>query len=478
MGGIRNIIILLIITAVQPDLTAQNLYNYRPHPVSTRVFDETAPVLTREGMVYSTNQPYSTIANQEDEFGNFLDLYISVEDENGKWSKGKVYSEKLRFPQHDGIATFNFNEDLIFFTRNKEMPAPLGFRALLTGKRKVKNPELGLFFATRSDQEWGEVQEFPHDESDNIHPCLSPMADLLYFASNRPGGFGGYDLYVSTYMNGIWTEPENLGPVVNSASNELYPYLHSSGRLYFSSDGHDNNIGGYDIFYTDFFNSRWFSPVKLSAPFNSGLNDFTYYADDNFETGFFTTNRRGSLDIYTFKINLPNFDVCKQQVEDNFCYIFYEENTVSLDSNLYLYEWDLGNGTRIRAVEAEHCYAGPGDYLVKLNVVDKLTGIVAFNQAEYLVEVRKVIQPFITCQDTVSVNEEFQLHGLDSYLGEETPGEYYWDYGDGQKDIGATVRHAFNSPGSYKIKLGIIADSDDPETAQRFCTYKTIIITE
>ena len=451
---------------------------YKLHPVSTSAYDEVAPVLTREGMVYTTNRPTSTVANEGDAYGNFLDLYISTQKEDKSWERGKIYSTNLKYPLHDGIASFNFNEDLIFFTRTRETPPPLGLIGMLTGKRKVRNPELGLFYATHTGTEWENITEYPHNIGDNIHPCVSPMGDKLYFSSNRPGGFGGFDLYVSNKENGNWSEPQNLGPVINSSGNELYPYLHSTGRLYFSSDGHDNRIGGYDIFYSDYFNHRWFTPIKMGTPYNSGLNDFTYYADENFENGLFSSNRRGSLDIFTFKVDFPTFEVCKQQVQDNFCYIFFEENTVSLDTSLYLYEWDLGDKTKIRSIEAEHCYAGPGDYLVSLNVVDKLTGIVAFSQAEYLVEVRRVIQPVVTCPDTLALNQEYQMHGITSYLGDATPGEYYWDFSDGQKDMGATVRHRFNSPGTYRIKLGIIEESDTPETARRFCSYKTIVVKE
>lgn len=479
MGRTKNIVLIVfLLEIVALSMQAQSLYEYKPHPVSTRIYDELAPVMTREGLIYTTNKPSNTLTNSTDAQGQFpSDIYVTVKDEDGKWSTGEVYSEKLQFPQHDAVASFNLNEDLVFFTRSQESLPSKGIRAIFTGKITTQNPNSGLFFATRETEEWGEVQEFQHNEEMTIHPSLNSFGDKLYFSSNREGGFGGYDLYVSEYVNGDWTSPKNLGPVVNSSGDEIYPFLHSSGRLYFSSTGHDNNVGGFDIFYTDFFNNRWFPPVKLGSPFNSGLNDYTYYADANFETGFFTSNRRGSKDIFTFTLTLPSFEYCKQQVKDNFCYIFYEENTVSLDSSLYMYEWDLGDNTKVRATEAEHCYEGPGDYLVQLNVVDKLTGIVAFNQAEYLVEVRKVIQPFITVPDTISVNEEIQLHGLESYLGDAEPGEYYWDFG-GEKDVGATVRHTFVTPGTYKVKLGIIEETENPETAERFCSYTTIVVEE
>lgn len=455
---------------------AQNPYTYKPVPVSTRNFDEIAPVLTKEGLVYTTNQPLNTLSSETDASGNeFFNLFLARK-ENEEWQKGKQFSEQLSFPLHNGMATFNSEENLVIFTRSKDAPPPIGVSAIFTGKRRVSNPELGLYYSTKTDTTWAPAMEFPFDESNNMTPCLDSAGNVLYFSSDRPGGFGGYDIYVSRFQNGSWTVPRNLGPVVNTSSNEVYPFLHPTGRLYFSSAGHDNSIGGYDIFYTDFFNNRWYRPVKLGTPFNSGLNDYTYYSDETYQTGFFSSNRRGSFDIFSFELTFPTFEYCKQQVLDNFCYIFFEENTISLDSTLYLYEWDLGDGTKVRAVEAEHCYAGPGDFLVKLNVVDKLTGIVAFSQAEYLVEVRKVIQPFITSPDTIWVQQEATFEATDSYLGDAVPGEYFWDFGYGEKDMGANVNHLFNSPGEYQVKLGIIEESDEPDSARRFCSYKTIVV--
>jgi hypothetical protein len=474
----KYILLFAVIGTSVLGLDAQNPYKYELHPVSTQNFDELSPVITREGMIYTTNQPLNTLSSETDTEGHeFYNLFFS-EMEDGEWKKGRQYSEELSFPLHDGMASLNFNEDLIFFTRSKDAPSSLGISAIFTGRRRVETPELGLFYASRTDSIWGEVQEFPYNEGNNITPCLNAMGTILYFASDRPGGFGGYDIYVSRFENGSWTVPRNLGPVVNSSANDSYPFLHPSGRLYFSSAGHDNNVGGYDIFYTDFFNDRWYKPVKLGAPFNSIFNDYTYFSDEDYRTGYFSSQRRRSFDIYSFEVTYPTFEVCKQQVEDNFCYVFYEENTITLDSSLYMYEWDLGDENRVRATEAEHCYAGPGDYLVQLNVVDKLTGIVAFSQAEYLVEVRKVIQPYISAPDSVWVGQEVQLGASESYLGDTQAGEYYWDFGDGEKDIGAIIQHTFSSPGIYQVKLGIIEDSEDPETARRFCSYKKIVVEE
>lgn len=474
----KSLIPLSILYFIFFDGAGQNHYDYKYHPVSTRVYDEVAPVLIEGGMVYSCNKPYTTITNQKDEHGYFLDLYFSERNEDGKWERSRIFSENLRFPQHDGMASFNFSQNLVFFTRTKESPDPIGVRSFFTGRRQVKNPDLGLYFSEKNEEDWGNPREFPYNESNSIHPCLSPMGDMLYFSSDREGGFGGYDIYVSHSMNGVWGEPRNLGPVINSSGDEIFPWLHSSGRLYFSSDAFDNGAGGFDIFYSDLYKNRWYKPVKLPTPFNSGLNDFTFYADDDLKTGFFSSNRRGSLDIFSFELNLPTFDICKKQVEDVFCYLFYEKNTVSLDTSLYLYEWNLGDDTKIRAKEAEHCYAGPGDYIISLNVVDKLTGEVAFNQAEYLIEARKTVQPYISCPDSVKIDVEVQMDGLESWLGQDTPAGYYWDFGDGTMETGPAVLHSYKSPGRFRVRLGILSEAEDPEDVNRYCSYKTIVVFE
>lgn len=131
----------------------------------------------------------------------------------------------------------------------------------------------------------------------------------LLFASNRPGGRGGMDLWVSEYK-GTWKTPKNLGKTINTPGNELTPFYRTdSNELFFSSDWH-YNMGGLDIFKsTGSFPSSFTSPVNLGIPFNSPLNDL-YYTVDHDENGFLTSSRAGSItekdapccnDIYEFE---------------------------------------------------------------------------------------------------------------------------------------------------------------------------------
>lgn len=142
--------------------------------------------------------------------------------------------------------------------------------------------------------------------------CLSPDGNVLYFVSERPGGFGRADIYKSDRAGrNEWGKPENLGPAVNSAYDEGAPFMAPDGRtLFFSSDGH-NSMGGYDIFKTSMNDSgKWNVPVNLGYPINTVNNEkgFTITADAR--TAYFSSDRKGGTgrrDIYI--VDLSNYSV-------------------------------------------------------------------------------------------------------------------------------------------------------------------------
>ena len=116
------------------------------------------------------------------------------------------------------------------------------------------------------------------------------MAKYLFFASDKPGGYGGTDLYYSRMKDSRWEDPVNLGPVINTKGNESYPFLNSEGELFFSSDGHPG-LGGKDIFFSLLTDSAWQQPVRLDPPVNSESDDFGLVTDNLMKSGYFSTNR-------------------------------------------------------------------------------------------------------------------------------------------------------------------------------------------
>ncbi|MBL3655301.1 OmpA family protein [Fulvivirga sediminis] len=136
---------------------------------------------------------------------------------------------------------------------------------------------------------------------------ITPDGKTIYFASDRPGGYGGLDIYKATLGdNGEWGAPVNLGPEVNSKYNEDAPFIHpDQWTLFFTSDGH-NTMGGRDIFVTRLFNDEWTAPENMGYPINTTANDnyFTLTADGR--KGYFSSDRKGGAggqDIYS--IDMP-----------------------------------------------------------------------------------------------------------------------------------------------------------------------------
>lgn len=162
-----------------------------------------------------------------------------------------------------------------------------------------------------------------NSSSDEIAASLSAEGDQIYFASNRPGGLGGIDLYMSKKQpNGTWSLPINLGPAVNSALDEDFPNIAPDGKtLYFSSKGH-TSMGGYDIFKANFDeeNQKWENAKNIGYPVNTTGDDMNFRASSNARYGYISairSNGMGDYDIYRVVFNdiEPELTVLKGSIQ-------------------------------------------------------------------------------------------------------------------------------------------------------------------
>lgn len=229
-------------------------------------------------------------------------IYQSRRDEEGVLKAADPFAEELTTPYHEGPLTFNQTNSKLYFSRNNFIDG----KEIQASDGKVKQKILS---ADQAGGQWSNVQELPFNDNEHnyIHPAISVDEDVLYFASDRPGGFGGTDIWKVEKVGSSWGEPINLGPGVNTADTEGFPFIHADGTLFFSSKGH-GSTGGFDVFFAKQYNGQFSSPVNLGSKFNTGSDDFGFIIDRDKKNGYLSSNRdggQGQDDIYSFFIDEP-----------------------------------------------------------------------------------------------------------------------------------------------------------------------------
>lgn len=268
-------------------------------------FDDFGAAFYKDGLIFASERDRGAAIKREHTWTGypFLDLYFVDMKEKGDnliFGRPEKFTKDINSKYHDATVSLSKDQSQIYFTRNN-------YKDGKTGKDDQGIIRLKVYSAkTKGNDGWSDEESLPFnsDEYSVAHPALSADGTKLYFASDMPGGFGGMDLYVSEQENGRWGPPMNLGPKINTEGNEIFPFIHSSGRLYFSSNGHIG-LGGLDIFYVeDKGNSEWSDPENLGFPVNTKSDDFGFVLNDEGSKGFLSSDREGGAgrdDIYSFK---------------------------------------------------------------------------------------------------------------------------------------------------------------------------------
>lgn len=250
----------------------------------------------------------------------FLDLYTIEKNQNGLYSEPKLLGQPITTKWHEGSASFDRQTDRLYFTRTS-----LSENQLETDQQGVVNIEIYSAYLT-PDNTWDQVVpfEFNNKEYSIAQPAISADGTQLYFVSDMPGGLGGADLYLSTLVDGKWSEPVNLGPPVNTQSHEKNPYVDPNGNLYFASTGH-LGLGGMDIYRAKPNPKGFEQPENLGFPINTRFDDFCFtFEDDSLQTFLFASNREGGKgedDIYQgapkiIPISIAAYVTTKESLKD------------------------------------------------------------------------------------------------------------------------------------------------------------------
>ena len=223
------------------------------------------------------------------------DIYCLKKDEKGHWKSPEAAEGELNSEWDEGAACFTEDGNTMYFTVCRSDP---------------QYPRMAeIWTSTRNDAKWGKPQALKITAdtlSSYAHPALSPDGKWLYFVSDMPGGYGGYDLWRASVVGGHGVGAvENLGPEINTPGNEMFPAFRPSGELYFSSDGREPNLGGLDLYRAkeDTLTKHW-EVLHLPYPMNSNGDDFGITFEGLHNRGFFSSNRasagRGWDKIYSF----------------------------------------------------------------------------------------------------------------------------------------------------------------------------------
>jgi peptidoglycan-associated lipoprotein len=288
-----------------------------------------------EVILTSTREPATGGKRKSNITGTrFADLFTSkFEIQKQKWGIPKLLEENnvINTTNDEGAATLSERGDLMIFTRCKY----------------DKSKDLGaeLLVANQSRGEWSEptLLELVGDSLTEAHPSLSADGTTLYFVSDRPGGYGGKDIWMAKGKGNAFDKPVNLGPEINTPGDEMFPYIRENGDLYFSSNYHPG-IGGLDIFKAVKDEKGKWVVENMKAPINSPGDDFGItFIKGEVEKGLFSSNRKGSKsdDIYSFYLPPKVFNASGE--------IFNKETDQKIDGAMVRIIGTDGTNLKVRA---------------------------------------------------------------------------------------------------------------------------------
>jgi outer membrane protein OmpA-like peptidoglycan-associated protein/tetratricopeptide (TPR) repeat protein len=271
-----------------------SLFQVVPLSVNT-TGSEFAPSYYQNGLVFTSARP-QFFAKRRYHWDNtpFLNLYYAAKTGDQNFQKPTLFEKYTNTRLHDGPVSFYASNSRMMLNRN-------------VSRRMEAGSDIYISHLTIFDVSLDEMKKadqltplpFEHGAYSFAHPHISEDGNTLYFISDKPGGYGGTDIYCAVRQKEGWSKPFNLGPSINTPQNETFPFF-CDNTLYFASDGH-YGLGGMDLFKSKWSVNGFDAPVNLGYPINSNLDDFSLITKDH-KTGYLASSRKGNDDLYAFTI--------------------------------------------------------------------------------------------------------------------------------------------------------------------------------
>ncbi|MEA3497409.1 MAG: OmpA family protein [Bacteroidota bacterium] len=353
-----------------------------------------SPNIYKEGIIFASENnskiinekvipPYSEkVSNlqygmEQSPFIQYFYSPILIKDKKLIAKKPKNISFNIEQKLRNGQISFDKTNSLVYISKTSEINNP----------QKPVNTQIYKAQIDTINHKIGEFSKVNFIDTAHYysfgHPFITKQGKTMYFSSNIPDGFGGFDIYMSNLINGKWTTPKNLGKQINSLGDDIFPCF-DNNQLFFASNGLAG-YGGLDIFVSKLSNSKWTKALNLKSPINSHADDFGLMFLNSY-SGFFCSNRfggKGDDDIYIFE-NLKKKEkafeikvdtvikIVKEPVNLTFGNILFEFDSFSI-SNYFktqldtLYQILKDNNKRRIGIYGFSDPKGSSEYNIKLS---------------------------------------------------------------------------------------------------------------
>ncbi len=351
-------------------------------------------------MIVSSSRRPSAFSFGEDKWTgqSFYNLYIAKKDSEDNLVKLKKMRSKARTRLNDSFATIDTTSGYVYFTSNIHKKERVK-------SKKRRDINLGIYRGRLEGNSIKEVELLPFNSNQFscTNPSLTPDGKYLYFSSNKPGGYGGMDLYIVNIDS--LGSPQNLGEKINTSLDELFPYYHASERiLFFSSEGH-KGFGGLDVFAAYLDKTSDARTIKnLGSEVNSISDDLSFIINDDMTKGFLSSareNGEGSDDIYGFDLNSPLrntrilngmvYDVSSNEKLKSAKVFLISESNLIIDSTTSsqdgLFEFDImGYSDNFQVRASKKRYLDSTEFVVNVASEEDLNVDLGLRPFQYLIK--------------------------------------------------------------------------------------------
>ena len=275
-----------------------NPVRFDPKIVSgiSTIYDEYLPVISpdQELSFFTRTSVKSSLYSITN---NTVEEFVSSKKVNGEFEIGQALSFPFNLESNEGGASITIDNSILYYTK------------CIIDKTGYNNCD--IYYVKRLGIAWSEIQKFSDkiskSDSWESQPTVSSDGKTIIFASNRVGGYGKIDLYEINLQNGKWTDPKNLGSVINSNEHEKSPYLHTDGKTLFFASTNFPSIGGFDIFYSRKDSlGFWQEPLNIGYPINTISDEISLIVNTDGSKAYFASNQLdgvGGWDIYSFLLH-------------------------------------------------------------------------------------------------------------------------------------------------------------------------------